>query len=157
MVCDYSNLDAGSKFVQQKYFYLYDWWLDASVGVRLFKIICYHMENKGKSPATLGYVVECGSGFLFSFFDLHLTQIARLLYHDVRHYYRGAFSALCMVLWWKSYAATAAVIPIGSLLITLNFDDQQLWITPLFTGIILSILALIIYLRWNKFANSVSS
>lgn len=57
----------------------------------------------------------------------------------------------------KAYAAAAAVIPIGGLLITLNFDDQQLWITPLFTAIILSTLALIIFIRWNKFTNSVSS
>lgn len=57
----------------------------------------------------------------------------------------------------KAYAATAAVIPIGSLLITLNFDDQQLWITPFFTAITLSTLALIIFFRWSKFANSVSS
>jgi hypothetical protein len=57
----------------------------------------------------------------------------------------------------KAYAATAVVIPIGSLLITLNFDDQQIWITPFFTAIILCTLALIIFIRWNKFANSVSS
>lgn len=49
-----------------------------------------------------------------------------------------------------AYAIAAGIISGGSLIIALNIDSSLMWIVPLFTALILSTLALVIYQRWKK-------
>ena len=48
------------------------------------------------------------------------------------------------------YAVWAAIISIGALLITLNVEVEKIWIVPLFTSIMLFLLAAWILIRIKK-------
>ncbi len=56
-----------------------------------------------------------------------------------------------------AYAIAAGFISIGSLIITLNIEPDQMWMVPFFTACILSLLGLVIFIRWKKKMSDVSS
>jgi len=51
------------------------------------------------------------------------------------------------------YAASAIIISVGSLLISLNTGPENMWHVPLFTSVFLFLLAVWIYVRWRKRIN----
>ncbi|MCR9133148.1 MAG: hypothetical protein NXI08_11255 [bacterium] len=122
-----------------------------------FKLFATTWKIKGNPLQPLGMWLNVAQVFYFPFLIFILLKSPDYFIMTFAIITGAHFLPYAWFYDEKAYAAAAAVIPIGSLLITLNFDDQQLWITPFFTAIILCTLALIIFIRWNKFANSVSS
>ncbi|MBO6794101.1 MAG: hypothetical protein JJ895_09325 [Balneolaceae bacterium] len=56
-----------------------------------------------------------------------------------------------------AYAIAAGFISIGSLIITLNIEIEQMWMVPFFTACLLTLLGIIIFIRWKKMMAHVSS
>lgn len=55
------------------------------------------------------------------------------------------------------YAVVAVAISVGSMLIALNTGQENVWYVPMFTSIILFLLAIWIYVRWARFKSRTTS